>query len=116
LYSKTFIFATLAFAPVKLRFARHKDYSREPQESPKRAVSELEESLWEPLGLSWGLLGGSWGAPGVAWALLGLSWAPRVLKTARREPNITQDIGYRKTLKNQWFFMVFGTYCSCKTA
>ena len=85
-------------------------------ESPKRAVSELEEGLWELLGLSWGLPGSSWCAPGVTWVISGLSWALKVRKTARREPDITQDIGYRKTLKNQWFFMVFGTYCSCKTA
>ena len=64
MYSKTFIFATLAFASVKLRFARHKDCSREPQESSKRAVSELKESLRELLGLSWGLPGSSWGSPG----------------------------------------------------
>ena len=64
LLSKSFIFATLGFASVKLRFAEHGHCSREPQESYKRAVSELEESPWEPLGLSWGLPGGSWGAPG----------------------------------------------------
>ena len=82
--------------------------AQESSKSPKRAVSELEESLWEPLGLSWGLPGGSWCAPGVAWALSGLFWAPRVPKTARREPDITQDIGYRKTLKNQWFLWLLG--------
>ena len=41
MYSKTSIFATLGFASVKLRFARHKDCSREPQESSKRAVRAL---------------------------------------------------------------------------
>ena len=106
----------------KLRFAEHGACSREPQESPKRALSELEGSLWEPLGLSWGLPGDTWGAPGVAWALLGLSWAPRVLKTAQREPDITQRHWISKNIAKPMVFMVFGTYlvfgtyCSCKTA
>ena len=63
-YLKSSIFTTLGFASVKLRFAEHGVCSRELQESPKRAVSELEESLWELLGLSWGLPGSSWGSPG----------------------------------------------------
>ena len=115
MYSKTSIFATLAFASVKLRFARHKVYSREPQESSKRAVRELLGSLWEPLGGPWGCLGGLGAFLGGAWALLGLSRSLRGRNIAPGEPNITQDTGYRKTYKNQCFLMVFASYACPKT-
>ena len=107
MYSKTSIFATLGFASVKLRFARHKDCSREPQESSKRAVRELLESLWEPLGGPWGCLGGLGALLGGAWALLGLSRSLRGRNIAPGEPNITQDTGYRKTHKKRCFLMFF---------
>ena len=116
MYSKSSIFATLGFASVKLRFARHKDCSREPQESSKRAVRELLGSLWEPLGGPWGCLGGLGALLGGAWALLGLSRSLRGRNIAPGEPNITQDTGYRKTYKNQCFFMVFASYDCPKTA
>ena len=100
LYSKASIFANLGFASVKLRFARHKDCSREPQESPKRGLSELLGSLWEPLGGPWGSLGSLGALLGGAWALLGLSRSLKGRNIAPGEPIITQDTGYRKTYKN----------------
>ena len=116
MYSKYSIFAPLGFASVKLRFARHKDCSREPQESPKRGLSELLGSLWEPLGGPWGSLGSLGALLGGAWALLGLSRSLKGRNIAPGEPIITQDTGYRKTYKNQCFFMVFASYDCPKTA
>ena len=107
MYSKTSIFATLAFASVKLRFARHKVYSREPQESSKRAVRELLGSLWEPLGGPWGCLGGLGTLLGGAWALLGLSRSLRGRNIAPGEPNIIQGHWISKNLQKPMFFNGF---------
>ena len=107
MYSKSSIFATLGFALVKLRFAGHGACSREPQESSKRAVSELEESLWEPLGLSWGCLGGSWGSPG---SLLGSLGSFLGSKSAQDSTTRTQDNPRHwmsQNLEKQMFFYGF---------
>ena len=64
------MFLTMGFASVKLRFARHKDWSREPQESLKRAAWVIQGSLWEHLGASRGSLGGLRVLP---WAAFDLS-------------------------------------------
>jgi hypothetical protein len=95
LYSKTTVFATIAFASVKLRFARHKDCSREPQEASRRAVREFLGSLWDPFGGPWGFLGGLGTVLGGAWAFLGLSRSLRERNIAPGEPTITLDTGYR---------------------
>jgi hypothetical protein len=102
-------FAVLGFASVKLRFAEHGDCSREPQESSKRAPRELTESLWEPLGLSWGLLGGSWGSPGGLLDSLGSFLGS---KSAQDSITRTQDNPRHwmsQNLEKPMFFMVFGT-------
>ena len=68
--------------------------------------------MWGP----WGVLGSLWALLGVAWALLGISRSLRERNIAPGEPNITQDTGYRKTNKNQCFFIVFASYDCPRTA
>jgi len=107
LYSKSSIFATLGFASVKLRFARHKDCSREPQESPKRAVRELLGSIWEPLGGPWGSLGGLGALLGGRLGSLGPFSKPKRAQHSSRRAQYNPRHWISKNLQKPMFFYGF---------
>ena len=116
MYSKASIFVTLGFASVKLRFARHKDCSREPQESPKRAVRELLGSLWEPLGGPWGSLGGLGALLGRRLGSLGPFLKPKRAQHSSRRAQYKPRHWISKNLQKPMFFMFFASYDCPKTA
>ncbi len=86
------------------------------------------ESVQEqPLGRLLATSGASSGSPrpasgspgallGLSQLLLGFSWAPGQPKTAPREFEKAKKSRNRKTLKNQWFFKVFGSQSYSKRA